>query len=68
MQNGLLYSAHSFINDHITFCNCYYFLSLSKKHVKIEKQKQCRHSNIEIGINEFKKFILKILRVILSAT
>ena len=29
-KNGLLYSAHSFISDHITIFNCYCLLSLYK--------------------------------------
>ena len=52
----LLYQ--SFISDHITIDNYYYLLSLYKT-----KNVQCKMEN-----NEFKKFVLKIARLIISMT
>ena len=50
----LLYFANSFISGHITIDNYYYLLSLSK----IKKY------NIKWKIIKFKKFVLKIVRVL----
>ena len=57
-NNRLLYFAKSFISDHITIDNYYYLLSLYKT-----KNVQCKMEN-----NEFKKFVLKIARLIISMT
>ena len=54
----LLYFAYSFISDHININNYYYLLSLCKT----------KRYNIKWKIMNFKKFLLKIVRVIISMT
>ena len=54
----LLYLAYSFISDHITIENYYYLSILCKT----------KRYNIKWKIMNFKKFVVKIVRVIISMT
>ena len=60
----LLYIAHSFLSDHITVDNYYFFLSLCISKVKTKKH-WCT-KNIKRKISNFKKFVIKIVCVIIS--
>ena len=52
----LLYFEHNFISNHITIGNYYYLLPLCKT----------KRHNIKWKITNFKKFVLKIVRVLIS--
>ena len=54
----LLYFVHSFISDYITIDDYYYLPSLRKR----------KRYNMKWNIMNFKKFVLKIVRVITSMT